>query len=730
MRLATTPPTTGYVNGAQFYFQGVNANTTASTLNVNGLGAKTIKKNGGTGGSVGSDLASGDIAAGQWVYVVYDGTNFQMQSTLGNAGGGGGSGTVGNCVNAPAVAYYSGAGTTTTCLNLPAFMQFIYAADSGAANAYVVAPTTAATLVTGAQIAFTTANANTGASIINVSSLGVLNLTKLGATALVTGDILANTYYLAEYDGTEWQLLNPSGPCANCAVTNASNTFGAGASVNLSAMNSANAFRIPIGASGATSTNAAMILDSTFQNVHLGANSVDNLVPLLPVSVSITNGDCTQFSNVSSNIALNDAGNGGCTLLNANNVFGASARINLSAATNANAFVLPNQSGAAPTVAGATGFDTAALQPVISDGSIVCPYSKEQVNAQTGSGYTVLTSDCGKLVSVSNAANQTLTLPASAPSKGWFIDVQNTGGGTWTITPNGNNLDNLAGSTTIATNQGMRIVSNGSGYFSQRGVGGGGGGGGTVQPASQYSVGYYPNAGSSPTVGGIAAPSAPNGVPQFIEETPSGSAATAPLFAPAGVVPRIVAGASDTILATDRAGEVIYTDAAATAVTLPAAGSSGFASNFVTLLDFTANNILTITPTTSTINGAAALTMGQNDFCFIYSDNSNYYANCTHGQSSAPVVLDTGSANAYAIAYPQVQSLETGSTVLFTVAHANTGSSTIAVNGLTTKNLTKNGANSLIANDLITTTIYQAIYDGTQWELINPSSGYQATFSP
>ena len=191
------------------------------------------------------------------------------------------------------------------------------------------------------------------------------------------------------------------------------------------------------------------------------------------------------------------------------------------------------------------------------------------------------------------------------------------------------------------------------------------------QPASQYSVGYYPIAGSSPTVGGIAAPSAPYGVPQFIGK-----------LLPA-VRPRLPvcsgwrraahrSGRFGHDSRTDSAGEVIYTDAVAVAVTLPAAGSSGFASNFVTLLDFTGNNILTITPTTSTINGAATLTMGQNDFCFIYSDNSNYYANCTHGQSSAPVVLDTGSANAYVIAYPQVQSLETGSTVLFTVAHANT----------------------------------------------------------
>lgn len=59
-----------------------NANTGSSTLNVNGLGAKAIKK------SVTSNLASGDILANQIFLLVYDGTNFQLVGSGGSGGGG------------------------------------------------------------------------------------------------------------------------------------------------------------------------------------------------------------------------------------------------------------------------------------------------------------------------------------------------------------------------------------------------------------------------------------------------------------------------------------------------------------------------------------------------------------------------------------------------------------------------------------------------------------------
>lgn len=71
-----------YMVGQSLWFKANTANTGAATLNVNGLGAKTIKK---VAGGITTDLATNDIRAGQWVHVVYDGTNFQMLSTSGNA---------------------------------------------------------------------------------------------------------------------------------------------------------------------------------------------------------------------------------------------------------------------------------------------------------------------------------------------------------------------------------------------------------------------------------------------------------------------------------------------------------------------------------------------------------------------------------------------------------------------------------------------------------------------
>ena len=72
---------TGLIVGILF----TNANTTSSTLNINSLGAKTLKK------SVSTNLAASDISSGQALLLYYDGTNFQVIGL----GGSGGSGTPG-----------------------------------------------------------------------------------------------------------------------------------------------------------------------------------------------------------------------------------------------------------------------------------------------------------------------------------------------------------------------------------------------------------------------------------------------------------------------------------------------------------------------------------------------------------------------------------------------------------------------------------------------------------
>jgi hypothetical protein len=66
-----------YVAGLRVRFKAANACTGASTLNVNGLGVKSIKRYNGNA------LSPNDIVAGQMVDVSYDGTNFVMAGVHG-----------------------------------------------------------------------------------------------------------------------------------------------------------------------------------------------------------------------------------------------------------------------------------------------------------------------------------------------------------------------------------------------------------------------------------------------------------------------------------------------------------------------------------------------------------------------------------------------------------------------------------------------------------------------
>lgn len=72
--ITCSPAPTAYTTGMRFTFKAGTANTGACSLNVNGLGTKTIKKN------YNSDLSTGDILANQICEVVYDGTNMQLVS--------------------------------------------------------------------------------------------------------------------------------------------------------------------------------------------------------------------------------------------------------------------------------------------------------------------------------------------------------------------------------------------------------------------------------------------------------------------------------------------------------------------------------------------------------------------------------------------------------------------------------------------------------------------------
>lgn len=72
---ATAPLTmAAYASGQRFHFIAANTNTAGVTININGIGARTITKNGAQA------LTAGDIVQGCVVAVLFDGTNFQLET--------------------------------------------------------------------------------------------------------------------------------------------------------------------------------------------------------------------------------------------------------------------------------------------------------------------------------------------------------------------------------------------------------------------------------------------------------------------------------------------------------------------------------------------------------------------------------------------------------------------------------------------------------------------------
>jgi len=121
-------------------------------------------------------------------------------------------------------------------------------------------------------------------------------------------------------------------------------------------------------------------------------------------------------------------------------------------------------SGTVTSVDASCGLKTSSGSAITTSGTIV---GSRAVNAQTGTTYTVLDGDCGKLVTTSNASAIAITLPQAGASSqfvaGWSAIIANIGAGTATITPTTSTINGTA-SLALATNQAALIVSDGTNY--------------------------------------------------------------------------------------------------------------------------------------------------------------------------------------------------------------------------------------------------------------------------
>lgn len=199
------------------------------------------------------------------------------------------------------------------------------------------------------------------------------------------------------------------------------------------------------------------------------------------------------------------------------------------------------------------------------------------------------------------------------------------------------------------SNVNLNLVSLGTGSVLCNGVACGGGG--FTNPMT--TVGDMLIGGTAGTATRLAGPIATNGVPQILTSTPSGGAATAQAWSPAGVPTNAQTGTTYSIAATDRASYISFSNASPIAVTLPQAGTTGFANNFVFVACDIGAGTATITPTTSTIsytNGSSysaaqtTLALATGQCAWVYSDNANYFAIQRTGGAGSGTVTSVGLA--------------------------------------------------------------------------------------
>lgn len=84
-------------------------------------------------------------------------------------------------------------------------------------------------------------------------------------------------------------------------------------------------------------------------------------------------------------------------------------------------------------------------------------------------------------------------------------------------------------------------------------------------------------------------------------------------------------GTTYTVQTTDAGAVIRFSSASGVAVTLPAATTTGFGSGFSTKIQFVGTGNLTITPTTSTIDGLSSLKISNGGAMQIISDGTNYF---------------------------------------------------------------------------------------------------------
>jgi hypothetical protein len=491
--------------------------------------------------------------------------------------------------------------------------------DTGVAgNTYVI--TTAppfSSLPTGFQTCFFTANANTGASTLNVNSIGATAIKTASGSALTANSINANSYACVLYDGTNFELQGTSSGAGGgvssftgdgTLLSNSGSTGGVTATLANAAAHSVfgNFTGSPAGPTYSTTpTFAVTNLTGTGGFSITGNAATATALASLPTLCTtgqaptgvLANGNATGCASIASGLTTqtNTVNNTSQSTLNLLN----------SSAFNGLTFTFTNTSAGNVQAgfSGTLGNAGLANSSVTFNGTSVAlgasgniPFEHNGSNNASLSGLNVLDSTADSV-----GLHGAWTNPS-----GIGVRLEISGG---SYTGNAATATALASAPSLCSlgtfAQGILANGNATGCSA---------GSGTINSSSQYSLPYYSAAGSANTLSGVAAPTTA-GTWLFGWQVPS-SSAVAPTAFLAGIVTRDVTGttSTDTILATDGTNCVFYETSVAVTVTLPTPTTLANAHFALCAANRTTGSTTAVTFNPSgglTVNGNASLILSQ-----------------------------------------------------------------------------------------------------------------------
>jgi hypothetical protein len=290
-----SPTLTAYAAGQLFYFVAAGANTGAVTLNIDGLGAKAVTRDGSTA------LAAGDIQSGEMVVVIYDGTRFQMI----------------NAANSFGNTTINGTLTVTGNTGLQANVSITSTLSVGGTFAVTGAATLGSTLsVTGKSDLPTVSTASINAAVAVVTTGTVTNLTSTSASiaSVNAGVALLTTATVTDLTATGASIASANiGNLQFTAASIASINAGVAVVTNLTATSASIA---------SANVGTAVVTTGTVTNLTSTSASIASANAAVAL---VTTGTVTNLTSTAASIASANLGNAVVTTLTATGASVASA---------------------------------------------------------------------------------------------------------------------------------------------------------------------------------------------------------------------------------------------------------------------------------------------------------------------------------------------------------------------------------------------------------------------